>query len=107
MRQGGWFRYIAATLSNLRLGNESKTKIRSRQGVASRFNIEQLEPRILLSGELAPQPEVGSAVDQPQLAATVLILESTNGNVETQSSNGGAADASQYSPNLVDFTIET
>jgi hypothetical protein len=106
MRQVGCLRNIAARLSTLWRRNESNAKIRSRQGIASRFRVEQLEPRILLSAELTLQPEMGSTVEPAPIAATVLVLDPPNDSAESQTAEE-AADAAQYAPNFVEFTIET
>ena len=70
----GLLNYIGAAISNLRQRRESKPKTRSGQNHVSRFRIEQLEPRILLSADLIPEA-ITLIQDQSNLIAPAIVQQ--------------------------------
>src|SRR5574341_1638537 len=75
----GLLDFIATALSRLRQPTEPKSRFRSTQSRASPFRVEQLEPRILLSADLVPQPDLTSSSQDSNDSAIVLFQDSTSG----------------------------
>jgi hypothetical protein len=64
---------------NWRLCNRLKAKPRLSENRASCFRIEQLEPRLLLSADLVPQPDTVPSSQDPNNSAIVLLQDSVTG----------------------------
>ena len=71
----GLLNSIRAAVSHLRQPSEPKSTARLTQNHVSRFRVEQLEPRILLSGDLVPQADISASVQNFDNSAIVLIRD--------------------------------
>src|SRR5262245_37797098 len=67
--------FVSAALSGLQQRTAPKTSARLRQNRASPFRIEQLEPRILLSGEVAPQEAAITLIQNQSTLSEPAIVE--------------------------------
>ena len=66
---------VKNVLSSLLRHNESKAKTQLAENPASRFRIEQLEPRLLLSADLAQQPDLPDSPQNSNDSAIVLVQD--------------------------------
>ena len=97
---------IGAAISRLRQAKDARAQTRTWQNRTSRFRVEQLEPRILLSGDLLPQPEIAStASEQNEVAIVLTGDESRVSSVEWNQPETSESPSLDPRPSILDPLI--
>ena len=71
----GFRKFVGLALSRFRQPNKANSIVRLNPNPPSRFRVEQLEPRLLLSGDLVPQSDLTASSQDQSDSAIVLVEE--------------------------------
>src|SRR5262245_4817523 len=102
----GTLSFLNSAISRLLRRKESKAKVRLSTNHPSRFRVEPLEPRILLSSELLPQPDPAPTSEEQNDGAIVLIQEQSfneNSTIELAAWNSQPTETRNLAPGSSDL----